>query len=339
MPSPTTLIPGLQGLIPAIPALPDAASITQKAEAAVPALSYLPDDFLANLMATGVNITIALTIMVVGWLAAQWLSHRAVSSLGRIGETAASFIASTMRFVVITVAFVVAIIQLGVPAQTLVTIMGAMVVALGLGLKDTLTNVAAGIMLLVNRPFDVGDYVEIDNLAGTVKRINLFQTELNTYKNIRIFMPNQKVWDNAVQNFSHNRQRMVEVTVGLDYSHKPSVCREAIAAAITKHPAVLADPAPFIGLVELADSAVNFTVRVWVKTPDWSQVRYGLLDYIKDECEARGLSIPFPQRVVRMVKEGGSDKAAPKGKPAKTTAKAKRLAKPSTQRSNVQTEG
>lgn len=332
-----SILPNLQGFIPA---LPTAQQLETSAKEAVPALANVPPDIFHRLLDIAVNVGIALAILVVGWLLASWLSRRAVHALGRIGETAASFIASTVRFTVILVAFVIAIIQLGVPSQTLVTIMGAMVVALGLGLKDTLTNVAAGIMLLVNRPFDVGDYVEIDGLAGTVKRINLFQTELNTYKNIRVFMPNQKVWDNPVQNYSHNPRRMVELPIGLDYSHSPAACREAIAAALLKHPAVLTDPTPFIGLTELADSAVNFTVRVWVKTPDWSNVRYSLLDVIKEECEARGLSIPFPQRVVHVKNEsdtvGQADKNKPKPRPV-TSKKAKALAKPSTRKSNTQT--
>ncbi len=264
----------------------------------------------------GIALVIALCIVAVGWTLAGWIAARVRMALKRakVDETPANFLASTVRFVILTAAVIIAIIQLGVPASSLVTVVGALMVALGLGLKDTLTNVAAGIMLLVNQPFKVGDYIEIDGQAGTVRSINLFQTELNTYQNVHIFIPNQKVWDNTVLNYTHNRQRMVEVFVGLDYSHNVAECKKAIEKALKKDKRILDNPEYFIGVDELADSSVNFRVRCWVKTTDWVAVRYSLLDLIKAECEGSGLSIPFPQRVVHMAPS--EDPKPAKKKPA-----------------------
>ena len=285
-----SFIPNITDMLPAMPTLPfmgatTSQTITQAATASL--------HFGSQATQFAVAAGLALAIMMAGWALARWLmarTHKALSK-AKVSDTAAQFIASSLRFVVLLTAFIIAIVQLGVPTGTLTAVLGALALALGLGLKDTLNNVAAGIMLLVNRPFETGDIIQLNTFRGTVKRINLFQTELNTSDNIRIFMPNLTIWNNAVQNFTHNRVRMVEVAVGFGYNHTTAQCRAAIETAISADPLILKEPHPFIGLDMMNDVAMHYIVRVWVKTPDWAKVRYTLLERIKTEAEHRNFTL------------------------------------------------
>lgn len=316
----TTILPeSLQGVLPALPDLSKASSQTI-VEAAHVSLG-IGAKLTQYLLMGGISIGIIL----LGWILAKWTMTRAHKAFlrAKISETPAQFLASSIRFAILLGAAIIAIIQLGVPSTSLAAVLGALMLALGLGLKDTLTNVAAGIMLLVNRPFETGDFIQLDQYKGTVKRINLFQTELNTLDNVRIFVPNLLIWNNAIQNYTHNRVRMVELTIGLDYSHSAKQCREAIRAALDSEPLILREPEPFIGMDSLGDNSVNYMVRVWVKTADFGKVRYTLLERMKEAAEIRGLSIPFPQRVIHMVPVE-APKPVQRRKPAAKPAQRKR---------------
>lgn len=276
--------------------------VIKQVEDALPVIKEIPANVGHRLTDFGTDAAIAIIIVLGGWLAARWImkhTHRTLTR-AKVNETPAQFLASAARFVIILTAFIMAIIQLGVPTKSLWAVLGALTLAIGLGLKDTLTNVAAGIMLLINRPFEVADYIQIAELQGIVKRIGLFQTEINTRDNIRIAFPNQTIWNSPIINHTHNRVRMIEYIVGLSYDHTTADCLKAIEAAIGKEPLILKEPTPFLGVDALADNAVNYIIRVWVRTSDYPTVKYSLLGRIKAEVDARGIGIPYPQRVVHM---------------------------------------
>jgi small conductance mechanosensitive channel len=302
MPKDPTLLASLTSSLP----LPDgmAKDIAKQVEQAIPAIKAIPADVGSHITHWGTSLVLAFGIILAGWLAARWLMQRAHHALtkAKVNETPAQFLASALRFVIILTAFVLAIVQLGVPVQSLWALMGGLALAIGLGLKDTLTNVAAGIMLLINRPFEADDYIQIGELQGIVKRINLFQTELNTRDNLRIAFPNKTIWESPIINHTHNRVRMVEVFVGLGYDTPTAECTAAIRKAVESHKLVLHEPTPFIGIHTLGNSAVEYIVRVWVKTTDYPFVRYGLLGDIKAEVDKRGIAIPYPQHVVHKAK-------------------------------------
>ncbi|MFZ2587453.1 MAG: mechanosensitive ion channel family protein [Alphaproteobacteria bacterium] len=307
-----SILPSFSDLLPTMPNLPGLNLISTSTEKTISNAATASLNFGSQATQWGLTIASALGIFIAGWLVAKWVmnrSHRALVK-AKVGDTAAQFIASSLRFVIILTAFIFALLQLGVPGTSMAAILGGITIALGLGLKDTLTNVAAGIMLLVNRPFETGDFIQMDAHKGTVKRINLFQTEINTLDNIRIFVPNLVIWNSAIQNHTHNRVRMVEVFVGLGYQHTAAQCRKALEAALAREPLILREPAPFVGLDTLGDNAQNYLVRVWVRTTDYGKVRYTLLERIKAATEAHNLTIPFPQRTVHM--------ALPESNPAAT---------------------
>ena len=259
---------------------------------------------IVSLIATyGVNVVGAVVVLIVGRVAAGW-SRRAVRRMlrrtGRVDDTLTGFLGSLVKYAVVAFTGIAVLQQFGVEATSLVAVFGAAGLAIGLALQGTLGNVAAGVMLLVIRPFKVGDYIEAGGHGGSVKIISLFTTELATPDNVQIIIPNGAIWGTAIKNYSFNDTRRVDLLMGIDYGDNIDTAIATINRVIGEESRALSDPEPLVAVSELADSSVNLVVRVWVNAGDYGGVRFDLTKKLKEQLEADGISIPFPQRVVHM---------------------------------------
>ena len=264
---------------------------------------YLNNVDLVSLVTVwGKNILLALLIYIVG----KWIARRVMHMLARLLErreadpTLVRFLSNVIYAVLLTAVILAAIQQLGIPATSLVAVLGAAGLAIGLALKDSLGNFASGVMLVGFRPFTKGDFVEVAGVAGTVDEVRIFSTVLITPDNKQITVPNGLVYNDAITNYSARDTRRVDMVFGVGYDDDLKVARDVLTRICKEHPLVLDDPAPVIFVSELGDSSVNFNVRPWVKTSDYWTVWGDLMETGKVELEAAGCSIPFPQRDVHM---------------------------------------
>jgi small conductance mechanosensitive channel len=245
----------------------------------------------------GLKISAALAIVLVG----LWLARRLSNALRRLLERArvegilANFCGNVAHAAVLVLVLITALDALGVPPTSLLAVMGAAGLAVGLAMKDSLSNIAAGVMLIVLRPFRTGDVVEIAGITGVVEQVRLFQTVLRSFQNHEITLPNGQITASPIINFTAKPQRRVDIPVGVDYGNDIRGAREALLGFAKAHPSVLAEPAPEVVVDALADSSVNLVLRAWVDTPDFAQARSDLLEAVHRGLPAAGYSIPYPQ--------------------------------------------
>ena len=263
----------------------------------------ITDQIIALIATYGLNVVGAIVVLVIGLIAAGWAKRtvrRLLRRTGRVDDTLTGFLGSLVKYAVVAFTVIAVLQQFGVEATSLVAVFGAAGLAIGLALQGTLSNVAAGVMLLLFRPFKVGDYIDAGGQAGTVKIISLFTTELATPDNVQIIVPNGAIWGTAIKNYSFNDTRRIDLLMGIDYGDDIDTAIATINRVIGEEPLALADPEPLVAVSELADSSVNLVVRVWVDASDYWGVRFDLTRKLKERLEADGISIPFLQRVVHM---------------------------------------
>jgi small conductance mechanosensitive channel len=254
----------------------------------------------------GINVVGAFLIIIVGFMVAGWARRtleRTLSRSGKMDATLVRFFGSLIRYAIMGFVIIAALQRFGVEATSLVAVFGAAGLAIGLALQGMLSNVAAGIMLLMFRPFKIGDFVDIGGQAGTVKEVGLFTTELATGDNVKIIMPNGQIWGSAIKNFSAYPTRRVDLVMGIDYGDNIDTAMATINRVIGEEPRALTDPESTVAVAELADSSVDIVVRVWVNAADYSGVRWDLTKKLKEQLEADGISIPFPQQTVHHVNQ------------------------------------
>jgi len=252
----------------------------------------------------GLNVVGALVIIIVGFIAAGWARktvERAFSRSKRADPTLTRFFGSLVRYAIIAFVIIAALQQFGVEATSLVAVFGAAGLAIGLALQGTLSNVAAGVMLLMFRPFKIGDFVDVGGKAGTVKEVGLFTTEMATGDNVKVIIPNGQIWGQAIMNYSANPTRRVDLVMGIDYADNIDTAMATINRVIGEESRAMSDPEPVVVVGELADSSVNIIVRVWCNAGDYWGMRWDLTKKLKEQLEADGCSIPFPQRAVHTV--------------------------------------
>jgi len=252
----------------------------------------------------GLNVVGALVIIIVGFIAAGWARktvERAFSRSKRADPTLTRFFGSLVRYAIIAFVIIAALQQFGVEATSLVAVFGAAGLAIGLALQGTLSNVAAGVMLLMFRPFKIGDFVDVGGKAGTVKEVGLFTTEMATGDNVKVIIPNGQIWGQAIMNYSANPTRRVDLVMGIDYADNIDTAMATINRVIGEESRAMSDPEPVVVVGELADSSVNIIVRVWCNAGDYWGMRWDLTKQLKEQLEADGCSIPFPQRTVHTV--------------------------------------
>jgi small conductance mechanosensitive channel len=264
-------------------------------------------DSATHLLATwGLRALGALAILAIGRIVAGTF-RSAVKKLlerTRTDETLVPFLSSIVYWGIM--AFVIiAVLQLfGVPMTAAIASLGAMGLAVGLALQGTFSNVGAGVMLLLFRPFKIGDYVDAGGTAGTVQEIGLFSTTMNTPDHVRIVTPNSSIFGQTIRNYSANEIRRVDLVVGIAYGDDIATAVRTIDELVAADSRILEEPAPTIAVSELGDSSVNLVVRPWCRSEEYWQVRFDLTRNLKERLESAGCSIPFPQRDVHVFKHG-----------------------------------
>ncbi len=253
----------------------------------------------------GINIFFAIVIFVVGRIVAKMLVKLFGSMLRRskYDDMLVDFIQSIVGAVLLLFVIVASLDQLGVDTTSLVAILGAAGLAIGLSLQDSLKNFAAGVMLLVFRPFKAGDYVEAGGTAGVVKSISIFNSTFTSPDNKEIIVPNGKIYGDNIVNYSAKDTRRVDMVVGISYDSDLLKAKQILNELIAEDERILADPAPKVAVSELADSSVNFIVRPWVKTADFWDVKFAFTEKVKLRFDQEGIGIPFPQMDVHLYKE------------------------------------
>ncbi len=270
----------------------------------------------------GLNILAALAILAVGYWLSRRVRHmivRRIERAKRFDPTLSSFLGGMGGWTAMVIAGVAALNMVGVQTASIIAVIGAAGLAIGLAVQGALTNLAAGVMLIIFRPFRVGQYVDAAGHAGTVKEIGLFNTELATVDNVQIILPNSAVWGAPITNYSAHGERRVDLVFGVSYDSDLKKVEAAIRDVVAAELAPRADggpgraldaPAPpFVALTSLGDSAVDFTVRVWCKATDYWPLKFDLTRAVKERFDAEGIDIPFPT-ATHIVREEGAGRAA-----------------------------
>lgn len=262
-------------------------------------------DYGDQVLGFGAKAVGALIVLIIGLRVAGWLGRlvRAVSlRQENIDDTLGNFFGSMVRWAVTAAVFIAVLQVFGVPATSFVAILGALTLAIGLSLQGALGNIASGVMIMIFRPYKLGDYVEAAGAAGTVKDINLFQTVLATPDNIQVMVPNSQAIDGVIKNYSGYDTRRVDVTFGIDYGDDADKAISIIQSIVNADKRILKDPEPFAKVVNLGDSSVDIATRNWVKSSDYWDVKFDLTKKIKEAFDENDISIPYPHQV-EIVKE------------------------------------
>ena len=215
-----------------------------------------------------------------------------------IDETLFTFLGSLARYALLAFAGVFVLARFGIQTASLVAVIGAAGLAIGLALQGTLANLAAGVMLVIFRPFKIGDYVEVGGQGGTVKGVNLFTTELATPDNVQVILPNGQVFGSEIKNYSFHDTRRVDLVFGVSYSSDLKVAEGILGGLVAADDRILTVPESFVKVTNLGESSVDFTVRVWVDAADYWDVKFDLTRQAKDAFDAGGIDIPFPTTTV-----------------------------------------
>ena len=265
-------------------------------------------EVIENVIAIGVeygmDIVGAIVLLVVGWTVAGWVRRvirRTLDRVPALDETLKPFIANFVRYLVLIFVLIAVLNQFGIQTTSIIAVLAAAGLAIGLAMQGMLSNVASGVMLLFLRPFNVGDYVEAAGIAGTVVEIGLFNTEIRTSAGPVLVVPNSKIWDGPIANFSRNPTRRFDLPVGIGYDDDVDGAMALLMGLMTGDKRVLGDPEPLVFVQSLGDSAVIINLQGWIKSGDyWATVR-DLNKAIKVELQKAGYSIPFPQRDIHIV--------------------------------------
>ena len=269
--------------------------------------SMLPStEKLIELAATyGGKLLLAIITLLVGW----WLIRKFTRMLKRLFETR-EFELTLQKFLlnligaILKILLLISVISMvGVQMTSFIALLGAAGLAFGLALSGTLQNFAGGVMLLILKPFKVGDYIEAEGHAGSVMEIQIFHTVLNTPDKKKIVIPNGGLSTGSIINYSAEPRRRVEWTFGIGYSDNIDKAREIILGVIKSDERILDDPAPMVGLISLGDSSVNLVTRAWVETPVFWDVFFDINEKVKKEFDGKGISIPFPQHDVHLFQQ------------------------------------
>ena len=253
----------------------------------------------------GLKVIAAIVVFVVGRWIAKGVTKFAekVMNKRQVDPTIVSFVANMTYIALLVFVVLAALGQLGIQTTSFIAVIGAAGLAIGLALQGSLANFAAGFLMIIFRPFKVGDYIEGAGTAGTVEAIQIFTTQLKTPDNKTVIIPNAGLTSGNIINWSVKGTRRVDLVMGIGYGDDIDKARTIMADILAKDERVLKDPAPKIAVVELADSSVNFVVRPWVKLEHYWDVYFDTTENIKKSFDAQGISIPFPQRDVHMYEQ------------------------------------
>ncbi len=250
----------------------------------------------------GIKILVAVIIFFVGRWVAKMLKRLVENMLtkARLDETLVAFVCNLTYFGALAFTIVAALGQLGIQTTSFIAVLGAAGLAVGLALQGSLANFAAGLLMIVFRPFEAGHYIEGAGTSGTVEEIHIFSTRLRTPDNKAVIIPNAKLMGDNIVNYSANETRRVDLLIGVSYDDDIKKVREVLQGIIQNDSRILKDPAPLIAVKELADNSVNFVVRVWVKAPEYWDVHFDTTEAVKQRFDEEGITFPFPQRDVHL---------------------------------------
>ncbi len=245
----------------------------------------------------GINIAMALAIFIIGKMLVNTLTKVLKTVLGKskMDEILINFVSSIFKTILLLFVVIASLDQLGVDTTSLIALLGAAGLAVGLALQSSLQNFASGVMLIVFRPFKAGDFVEVAGTAGVVETISIFSSILRTGDNREIIIPNGSIYGGTITNYSARETRRIDMVFGIGYDDDIKKAKQMLEQIVNADERVLADPKPVIAVSELADSSVNFVVRPWVKTADYWTVRWELTEEVKLKFDEAGISIPYPQ--------------------------------------------
>ena len=267
---------------------------------AVSALT-IPEQAIIWLRLNMMDIAGAFAVLIFGLLAAKLISgwvERALNRSPRFDATVANFLSNLVKYALWAMVIVTVLTQFGVETTSILAALGGMALAIGLALQGTLSNVASGVMILVQRPFKIGEAISAGSVTGVVQQIGLFTTELKQFDGLFVMIPNSELWNQPIVNFNRHPTRRFELIVGIGYEDSMQQAREELLKLAEADERVLPEPAPAAYVASLDDSSVGIGLRVWCATGDYLGLSWDLTEQAKARFDAKGISIPFPQREI-----------------------------------------
>jgi small conductance mechanosensitive channel len=278
-------------------------------QAAAPAIDYTnPDQLIILVQQQGTDIGMKLFAAIAIFILGRWAAKIVVSMVRKglakteMEDTLERFLCNILSAILTTVVLIAAIGALGVETTSLLAVLGAAGLAIGLALQGSLSNFASGVLIVMFRPYQVGDFIDAAGVAGTVKEVQIFTTIIHTGDNKKIIVPNSQIMNGIITNFSGNDTRRVDLVVGCGYDDDIDKVYQVLQSIIDSDDRILKEPAPSIALNTLADSSVNFNVRPWVNSADYWGVHNGITEQVKRKFDEAGLNIPYPQTDVHVYK-------------------------------------
>ncbi len=267
-------------------------------------IASLSDTLITLATTWGIQVVGGIVVLILGWVIAGWSARKLASSLEKrsaIDATLIPLVRKITRILVLAVVIIAVLNQFGVQTASLIAVLGAAGLAIGLSLQGALGNIASGVLLLSLRPFEVGDVIEVGGHIGTVREIGLFATELRGADGVYIMLGNSRVWGSDIKNFGRNETRRIDMVIGIGYGDDIDRAIEIVHAVIAADARVLKDPEPLVAVGDLGDSSVDLLIRPWTASADWWATQLSLRKAIKQRFDAEGISIPFPQRDIHMI--------------------------------------
>jgi len=258
-----------------------------------------PDGGIQVALRIAVIIGAFLGLLIVARIARGW-ARRVFARIPNLSKLLHGFLAMLVYWLTIAIGLMIVLAALGVNITPLFALVGGASFIIAFAMQDTLGNLAAGLMIMINRPFDEGDYVTIGGKGGTVRKVSVVSTTIATPDNQVIIIPNSKVWGDVITNVTASDTRRVDMVFGIGYEDSIEKAQEVLESVVSEHPRVLSDPEPLIRVNELGESSVNFIVRPWVRAQDYWEVYWDLTAKVKEVFDANGLTIPFPQTEMRI---------------------------------------
>lgn len=284
------------------------------------ALAWVQDEDGGIRLAIQIGVIVAALILLV--LVARLIRKGARRAFGRVPHASSlllAFVSGVIYWLTIAMGLMIVLSAVGIDISPVFALFGGAAFILAFALQDTLGNLFSGLMIMINRPFDVGEYVQAGGVAGTVRSVSIVSTTVVTPDNQVIIIPNKSVWNNVITNVTGSKTRRVDLVFGISYSDSIEDAQRVMEETVAAHDLVLADPAPVIRVHELGDSSVNFVCRPWVNTVDYWTVYWDLHRQVKEAFDANGISIPFPQRDVHLYHPPAVPAEAPPPAPAITS--------------------
>lgn len=272
----------------------------------LPEINFNWAEIWMMLKTTGVEFVMDAIVAILIFYVGKWITGMVVRGVTRVmqkndvDKTLETFVANLLRTVLLVFVIIAAINQLGVQTTSLIALLGAAGLAVGLALQGSLSNFAAGVLIVMFRPYKVGDWVEAAGISGAVEQVQILTTILKTGDNKQVIVPNSQIMSSIITNYSANETRRVDMVVGVSYDDDLDKVRKILEELIAAEDRILDDPACTIAVSELADSSVNFVCRPWVKTADYWGVKFDLTEAIKKRFDQDGVSIPFPQQDIHV---------------------------------------